>query len=54
MEMSKAQHNSLSLLLARDPLLPAAERQQMDVLVYISLHEFLLLSPLWGRTYMKG
>lgn len=36
-EMSKAQHNSSSLILARGLLLPAADRQQIDVLVYISL-----------------
>lgn len=26
----------------------------MDVFVYISLHGFLLPSPLWGRSYVKG
>lgn len=53
-EVSKTQHNSSSLFLARDLALPAAERQQMDVFVYISLHGFFLMSPLWGRTCVKG
>lgn len=52
-EVSKAQYSSSSLILARDLVLPAAVRQQMDVFVYISLHGFLLPSPLWGRSYVK-
>lgn len=53
-EVSKAQYSSSSLILARDPVLPAVGRQQMDVFVYISLHGFLFPSPLWGRSYVKG